>query len=658
VVADVSDDRQIFPSRLAARPSDRRWALAIVLVSSAFFLMAVPFARTPLTPVWGFIPFYQSALVVNDLITAVLLLGQFTFLQSPALLVLATGYLFTAFIAIAHALTFPGLFAPTGLLGAGPQSTAWLFMFWHGGFPLFVIAYARLKSVRRRTPPAAAIPGCVAGAALVASGFTLLATRGHDALPVIMRGNHYAPAMSLIVTSTWVLSLLALGVLWWRRPRTVLDLWLMVVMSAWVFDIALAAVLNAGRFDLGFYAGRIYGLLAASLVLIVLLVENGKLYARLIAAHERRSLLERRESREALRQSEATALAFIESAAEGILIVDERGRIVVANGQIEAMFGYAQRELIGQPMELLLPEKLRDRHVGHRADYTAAPRVRRMGIGLDLAGRRRDGTEFPVEISLSYVRTPSGVRVMAFITDITERLLLERTARQAEKLAALGTLSAGIAHELNNPLGIIGTRIELMLLESEEAPLSPPVREDLGVIQRQVQRVSRLVEGLLAYARPSDSERRAVDLNDVVDEVLLLAQKQLSKDGVRVSAALDRSLPPILGDHGALEQVVLNLVTNAQQAMDGPGDVVITTRSAGEKPGWVELVVTDTGRGISAEHLSRIFDPYFTTKAMGTGLGLSITHRIVEEHGGTIQVRSTVGKGTEFILSFPTTNPG
>src|SRR5205807_451263 len=173
----------------------------------------------------------------------------------------------------------------TGLLGAGPQSTAWLFMFWHGGFPLCVIAYALLKNDRREIDGPAgragvAISSSIAAIVAVVCGLTLLATAGQHALPAIMRGNQYTAVMLGVVSTTWVLSLVALVILWRRRPHAVLDLWLMVVMCAWIFDIALAAVLNAGRFDLGFYAGRIYGLLASSLVLLVLLVENARAYAR------------------------------------------------------------------------------------------------------------------------------------------------------------------------------------------------------------------------------------------------------------------------------------------------------------------------------------------------------------------------------------------
>jgi signal transduction histidine kinase len=283
----MADERRVFLSTLPAGRAEHRLALAVVLVSAAIFATLAPFAKVKLAPVAAFIPIYESILVVTDLITAVLLFGQFTFLRGRALLVLASGYTFTALITVAHALTFPGLFAPSGLLGAGPQSTAWLYMFWHGGFPILVIAYAVLKDEPGEARRPAAIPVLASVAAVVAivSGLTLVATAGQAWLPPIMRGNQYTPVMVIVVSSTWALSLVALTVLWRRRPHTVLDLWLMVVMCAWLFDIALAAVLNAGRFDLGFYAGRIYGLMAASFVLLVLLIENGRLYARLVGAN-------------------------------------------------------------------------------------------------------------------------------------------------------------------------------------------------------------------------------------------------------------------------------------------------------------------------------------------------------------------------------------
>src|SRR5882724_3674774 len=289
----LTDEPRIFLSTLPAGRSERRLGLAVVAVSVVVFLAAAPFAKLPLAQIGAFIPIYESALVINDLITAVLLFGQFNILRSRALLVLASGYLFTATITVSHALSFPGLFSPTGLLGAGPQSTAWLYTFWHGGFPLAVIAYAALKDEgpeatggRPRGHARVASLASVAAVLALVSGFTFLATVGHEFLPAIMQGSSIAPMGRIVLSSPWVLSLLALAVLWRRRPHSVLDLWLMVVMCAWLFDIALSAVLNAGRFDLGWYAGRIYGLLAASFVLIVLLLENNMLYARLFEAHE------------------------------------------------------------------------------------------------------------------------------------------------------------------------------------------------------------------------------------------------------------------------------------------------------------------------------------------------------------------------------------
>jgi diguanylate cyclase (GGDEF)-like protein len=275
-------ERAAFLWNLPAKPGEYRLATAIVIVSTLVFLALALFAKQPLGMVPAFIPIYQSALVINDLITAVFLLGQCQLSRTPTLALLAGGYLFSASISAMHALTFPGLFAPDGLLGAGPQTTAWLYVLWHGGFPLFVIAYASLSFAEMPPRRSGVLIIAVAGIALAAvCGCTLLAIWGQHILPPIMIGSHHAPAMVTVVSCVWILNALALYLLWLRRPYSSLDLWLIVVMCAWLFDIALSVVFNGGRFDLGFYAGRIYGLLAASFVLIVLLIENSKLYVQL-----------------------------------------------------------------------------------------------------------------------------------------------------------------------------------------------------------------------------------------------------------------------------------------------------------------------------------------------------------------------------------------
>jgi PAS domain S-box-containing protein len=471
----------------------------------------------------------------------------------------------------------------------------------------------------------------------------------------------------------------------------------------------------------------------------------------------------------------AAGQALLESSAEAVVIVDREGRVVFANGRAEAMFGYAPGELVGQPVEILLPERFRPAHRQHRTRYFDAPRPRPMGLGLDLAGRRKDGTEFPVEISLSSFVTADGPFAVGLISDITQRkqseeaflrlaaivessddaiismgldgtivswnagaeriygytaeeiagrspaLLvppdrsheveqilqalregksiehfetvrvrkggrrvhvslsgsplrdaagrivgtsiivrditgrrqLERAARQAEKLAALGTLSAGIAHEFNNPISIITSRIELMLMDADTHSLPQEVRDDLQVLHQHAQRVSQIARGLLSFARQSGGELRPLDLSQLVEQTLLFMQTQIVKEGIEIRTALDRGLPPLMGDANALQQVVVNLLTNARDAIDGRGEIRLETGPAPDDPSRIRLVVSDTGSGIPPEELPRIFDPFYTTKPRGTGLGLSVSYGIVQDHQGTIEVESERGRGTTFVISFP-----
>lgn len=305
-MVDSASSPRIFLSTLAPRPRQERLAMMVVFVSAAIFAAVLPFAQLQLGQVWGFIPVYESAIVINDLVTAALLVGQYALLRSPGLLVLSCGYFFTASVAVAHMLSFPGLFSAPGLLGAGPQTTAWLYMFWHGGFPLTLIGYAflqesaRTRHVRLRHATLSALGGA-AVVLLLTCGLTALSASGLSILPPIMSGHGYASGMTMTVGVVWSLNLLALAVLWRHRRRSLLHLWCTVVAAASVFDVALSAVFNHGRFDLGFYAGRAYGLIASGFVLVALIIEHARLYARLVAALESESA-ERERVQEKTRQ--------------------------------------------------------------------------------------------------------------------------------------------------------------------------------------------------------------------------------------------------------------------------------------------------------------------------------------------------------------------
>jgi PAS domain S-box-containing protein len=381
------------------------------------------------------------------------------------------------------------------------------------------------------------------------------------------------------------------------------------------------------------------------------LLEGGVISWGTAALHLARQRAEARAH--ALQQSAETITAMFESAAEGIVTVGQDGAILRVNHKLEEMFRYRRGDLEGQPLELLLPERLRSTHEGHRLGYFADPRTRPMGRGMTLMGRRNDGVEFPIEVSLSHVASAQGAFAMAFVSDISERVTLERAARVNEKLAALATFSAGIAHELNNPIGIMSSRLELMLMDVVGLAIPESLSDDLRVLQRNLTRVGQIATTMLNFARHGPQDARPVNLNTVVENTLLLVGKQLTKEGVQISTTLAPDLPFISGDSNALEQVLMNLLLNARDALTQGGSVKIETSPTPEPPGGVQLIVADTGPGMAPDVLVKIAEPFYTTKTHGTGLGLSVSYRIVREHRGTIDVESELGRGTTFIVRLP-----
>src|SRR5882757_1599205 len=417
----TADERNIFLSTLPATSRDRKAALVVVGVSAVLFVCAVPFAGAPLAQVPAFVASYQSALAINDVITAILLFSQFAVSRSRALLLLASGYLFTAAAAIVHALTFPGLFGPSGLLGAGSQTTVWLYMVWHGVFPLLVLGYAMLKAgngnSQLRGSTARAILGCVAAVGVAIVVFTYIVTAQHNILPILLSGGHYTPVMIGVVSTVWCFSLAALFVLWARRPHSVIDVWLMVVMCAWLFDIALSAILNVARFDLGFYAGRIYGLCAASFVLAVLLFDNIALQAqlsRLLGTVRRQADSERDYHTE----RERLFSAVVESSNDAIITKRLDGTITAWNRAAERLFGFTAAEAVGKSIDIIVPPERR----AEVKDILA--RIGR-GEGIELhqtARVRKDGGHVEVSLSVSPIRAATGEIVGAskIAHDITE----------------------------------------------------------------------------------------------------------------------------------------------------------------------------------------------------------------------------------------------
>jgi PAS domain S-box-containing protein len=424
---------------LPATQSDRTAALAIVGISAILFALAVPFAGTPLIQVPAFVASYQSALAVSDIITAVLLLSQFAVLRSRALLLLSIGYLFTAAAAVTHALTFPGLFAPTGLLGARSQTTVWLYMIWHGGFPLFVLAYGWLKDGnggnRINGPTERPIVLAVLGVIVAMVVIAWIVTAQHDLLPVLLRDGRYTTTMIGVVSFVWSLSFAALITLWFRKPHTVIDVWLMVTMCAWLFDIALSAIVNVARYDLGFYVGRLYGLGAASFVLVVLLIENVRLQAQTVGLVGR---LREQSASDRDFYSKRLALygAVVESSNDAIITESLDGIITGWNKAAEHLFGYSAAEAVGQSIYLVVPED-------QRADARGI--LNRISSNESIAQHEtvrihKDGRQLDVVLNISPLRSESGQIIGAskIAHDITEekqsREKLRREIEERERI--------------------------------------------------------------------------------------------------------------------------------------------------------------------------------------------------------------------------------
>ena len=378
---------------------------------------------------------------------------------------------------------------------------------------------------------------------------------------------------------------------------------------------------------------------------------------RLVPVIERE--LREAEARRALAREREFSTLLVEGANALVIGLDVAWRVTAFNRAAERLTGRRREDVLGRDwFDTMVPEARRAelRQICSTFVATGAPEEHE-GAVLTAGGEART-----IAWRCSLVRREDAlVGIVAFGIDVTERRRAEAErealahgARRAEKLAALGTLAAGLAHELNNPIGIMSSRIELMLLEGAST-LPAEVRNDLQVLHRQTQRVARITQGLLSFARRSSGDRTPVDLNYIVRETLLLVESQIVKAGVRLAVDLSPELPAVLGDADMLQQVVLNLVTNARDALAGGGAITIVSRLREE--GLVELVVADTGPGIAPEDLPRVFDPFFSTKPTGTGLGLAITHGIMNEHRGTIDVESVPGQGTRFILTFPALVP-
>ena len=340
---------------------------------------------------------------------------------------------------------------------------------------------------------------------------------------------------------------------------------------------------------------------------------------------------------------------IIESAMDAIITVDHEQRVVVFNDAAERMFGCSSADAMGQPLDKFIPARFREAHRQHIKGFgQSGVTSRRMGQLGTVMGLRADGDEFPIEAAISHVTVQGNKFFTAILRDVSERTRLAEQLRRTERVAELGTLASGMAHEIGTPMNVILGRAEYLM----DRVTDEPVKKGLKTIVAQVERITRVMNQLLTFARRKPREPRPVALEEVIENSLEMFRERLSNHRVQVSTHIVPDCPHVVADTDQMSQVLINLIMNAVHAMPQGGTLRL---GIGRERDMVKLTISDTGHGIPKEVVAKIFDPFFTTKEFGkgTGLGLTVVKGIIEEHQGSITVESEEGNGTTFTILLP-----
>jgi two-component system sensor kinase FixL len=363
-----------------------------------------------------------------------------------------------------------------------------------------------------------------------------------------------------------------------------------------------------------------------------------------------RELGERVRLEHQLRSSDARWQAVIESAVDGIVVIDAKGRIEAFNPAAERLFGYTEAELVGQNVNVLMPSPYHQEHDGYLDRYLTTGMAKIIGSGREVSGRRQDGTVFPVHLAVGEMTLQGERKFTGILHDLSARVGMEVQLREQAALAKLGEMAAVIAHEVKNPLAAIRGAIQVIGGRLPAGSREAAVMKD---IITRVDGLNGLMKDLLLFARPPQPRPAPVDLTTILSSTAdLLAQDPAVR---RVQVAIEGSAPPLMADAELLKIVFVNLLVNAAHAMEGGGTVRVSIALAGT---LCEVAFRDSGPGIPANILDKIFTPFFTTKPRGTGLGLPTVKRLVEAHAGTIDVACPPGGGTTVTVRLPVTTAG
>lgn len=661
-------DRRLPASTLTdAQPSllQRRFALVVIALLVLYSLSVLPIASQP-GPVWpSFIGIYQAAIIVCDLLTAILLLYQFRILHQVSLLILGTGYLFTALIACTHLLSFPGLFGEQGLIG-GPQTTNWLWIIWHGGFPLFVLGYVCAErkgwvASRERMAMASLLAVCgVIG--LVGTG-TLLATS--HLLPQLISGRNFnrvnesgiGPALALLCLT----SLLLIAR---ERGRSVIKLWLAVAMLAFSLDV-LHTLHSGARFAVGWYAARGNSFVASIVILTVYVVENGVLLRHWIASSTelaqanaklfeanralQKALERRQEAEQALHHAKNKAEEILSSITDGFYALDADWRFTYINQRARTILGRSLPEVMGRHFFAVFPQ-VRDTEV-----HAAFRRV------MDL--RRPENLDFISPILkrwTSFSVYPAGDGgISVYFRDISDRKAAEQALIAAKEEAeranqAKSQFLASASHDLRQPVQSLYFFHEAIAGKVRNHPAAPLVAN----MQSALDAMKSLLDGLLDISKLHAGT--VVVEKSTFPAALLLARivaentPRAAAQGIALRFVPSRAW--VCSDLAQLERMLRNLVDNALKYTPEGGAVLLGCRHAGN---LIRILVADTGPGIPENSRDIVFEEFVQLdnperdRSKGLGLGLAIVRHLARLLDHSVTLQSKVGHGTCVSISVP-----
>ena len=639
----------VFLSTIVPPPPQKFLAMVIVLCLAAGLIGLIPFAEWPLPVIPNFSPTVDALLCGALAIIAFILIGQFQQLRTWSLLLLVSGFSFKIVMTLLHAFSYPGF---VFVSERGNTVILWLYIFWHGGFALFVMAYAYFHGfIPRKTvqgSAVAALAGALTITTVLAATIFFTIIWLSNSYPLAGPDDAYRLLSSGIGPILLLITIASLAVLW-SRSDSVLDLWLMVSGFATICNIVFAAIISRHRYDVGYYAGWMFEMLSAGVILGALMEEMNRLYASLFGIMEQQQ-----------RQSTAQYRAIVDTASDAIIVIDEAGVIQSFNQAATAMFGFSADEAIGRNVSMLMPfphDAAHDQYIKH---YLKTGKAKIIGVRRELHAKRKDGTVITIELTIAEWFSDDERRFTGLLRDITDRKRIETQLIQSQKMEAIGQLTGGMAHDFNNLLGVVMGNLDIL---AERYPEGVPdeLRDALDASTAGAD----LVRRLLAFARRQPLQPKAIHIEEVVNGLLPLVARIIG-DYIVIVTKLDDELSAVMADPAQLENAVLNLIINSRDAMPQGGTLTIecisATIDAQSSPlfdvpegSYTVLIVTDTGIGIPQEIMSHIFEPFFTTKppGQGSGLGLSMVYGYAKQSGGVVRIYSELGKGTAVRLYLP-----